>query len=185
VSDVVRTCANCGNVQTSGDFCEKCGTRMPAAAAVASSAAAYQAARPATPPPATPPPAAQQGYAQPANYGAPYGAQPGYSAPPAGQYGYAPAEEPYRRREPSGWGKLFDTSFQGFLTPATLKGVFWIMQGLIALYIVFNIVLVAMAGNKFTVIAFFIYLFVAFLWFFLVRVLFEVAATVMRMRNKD
>ena len=31
MADVERTCANCGNVQASGDFCEKCGTRMPAA----------------------------------------------------------------------------------------------------------------------------------------------------------
>jgi hypothetical protein len=53
VADVVKTCANCGNTQTTGDFCEKCGTRMPAAAPVAPAAAApaYTAPRPAAPQP--------------------------------------------------------------------------------------------------------------------------------------
>jgi Domain of unknown function (DUF4282) len=179
VTDVVRTCANCGNVQTSGDFCEKCGTRMPPAMAAASSAAAYQTAPPVTPPPAQP------SYSQQAGYGATYGAQPGYSAPPAGQYGYAPPEEAYRRRESGGWSKLFDSSFQGFVTPATLRAVYWIVLGLICLYVLFNIILVAMAGNRFTIIAFFISLFAAALWFFIARVFFELVATVMRMRNKE
>ncbi len=184
MSDVARTCANCGNVQTSGDFCEKCGTRMPSASAAASAAAAgaaYQAARPSAPPP----PTAQPGYSQQPGYGAQQGAQPGYGAPPAGQYGYAQAEEPYRRRESSGWGKLFDSSFQGFVTPATLRAVYWIVLGLIGLYVLFNIILVAMAGNRFTIIAFFISLFAAALWFFLARIFFELVATVMRMRSKE
>jgi hypothetical protein len=180
VSDVARTCANCGNVQTSGDFCEKCGTRMPAATAAAS-AAAYQTARP-----STPPPAAQPTYSQQAPYNSQYTAQPSYTPPPAApQYGYAPAEETYRRRETNGWGKLFDSSFQGFVTPATLRAVYWIVLGLIGLYVLFNIILVAMAGNRYTIIAFFISLFAAALWFFLARIFFELVATVMRMRNKD
>lgn len=180
MSDVARTCANCGNVQTSGDFCEKCGTRMPPAS-VAAGAAAYQTAPPSTPPP----PSVQPPYTQQAGYGNQYAAQPGYGAPAAGQYGYAPAEEPYRRRESSGWGKLFDSSLQGFVTPATLRAVYWIVLGLIALFVVFNIVFVAMAGNRFTVIAFFISLFLAGLWFFTTRILFELMATVMRQRNKE
>ena len=56
--------------------------------------------------------------------------------------------------------------------------------GLIGAYVLFNIVLVAMAANRFTIIAFFISLFVAGLWFFLSRVFFELIATVMRMRSK-
>jgi hypothetical protein len=183
VADVVRTCANCGNVQTSGDFCEKCGTRMPpaVAAAPAAAAAAYQAA---------PAPAAQPAYSQQPGYGAPpaggqYGAQPAYTAPPAaGQYGYAAPEDPYRRREAGGWGKLFDLSFQGFVTPTTLKQIYFVVLGLIGAYVLFNIVLVAMFANRFSIISFFISLFVAGLWFFLSRVFFELIATVMRMRSK-
>jgi hypothetical protein len=180
VSDVVRTCANCGNVQTSGDFCEKCGTRMPAAAA-----AAYQARPAAAPQAPPPPPSPQAGYAQSYGNQPGYGSQPGYSAPASAQYGYAPAEEQYRRRESSGWGKLFDLSFQGFVTPSTLKTVYLLVLGLIAAYVLFNIILVAMAANRFTIISFFVSLFAAALWFFLSRVFFELVATVMRMRNKD
>ncbi len=197
MADVERTCANCGNVQASGDFCEKCGTRMPAAPAqpapggMASevTAAAYQAPRAPAPPQAPPqapppPPGVQPGYAPQSGYAPGYGAQPGYGAPPAGQYGYSGAEEPPRRAS-SGWGRMFDLSFKGFITPSTLKATYVIVLGLIILYVVFNIILVAMAGNRFTVIAFFISLFVALLWFFVTRVLYELVATVMRMRNKS
>ena len=167
MADVVRTCANCGNTQTTGDFCEKCGTRMPAASAApaaAPAAAAYAAARPSTPPPTTPPP---------------YGTQPPYGAvPPVGapQYAYEPKRE--------GWGRLFDFSFQGFATPATLRTAYVVVVGLIGLYVLFNIIYVAMAGNRFSVIAFFISLFVAGILFFLSRVLFELMATVNRIRDR-
>ena len=191
MADVVRTCANCGNVQTSGDFCEKCGTRMPPATAAApvgaaaAGAAAYQAPRP-----STPPPSAQPAYSQQQSYGAQYGSQSSYSTPPAAQagqpqYGYAQGEEVYRRREANGWGKLFDLSFQGFVTPSTLKAVYMIVLGLIGAYVLFNIIYVAMFANRFTIISFFISLFVACLWFFLSRIFFELVATVMRMRSKD
>ena len=182
MADVERTCANCGNVQTSGDFCEKCGTRMPAAppAGAAGAAAAYQPARPAAPVQAPPPaPSSQPGYGSQAGYGA----QPGYSAPPAGQYGYAGGEQ--YRRESGGWGKLFDLSFQGFVTPKTIKAIYVVILGLIGLYVIFNIIYVAMAGNRYTVIEFFISLFVAGLWFFATRVLFELMATIMRGKNRD
>jgi antibiotic biosynthesis monooxygenase (ABM) superfamily enzyme len=89
------------------------------------------------------------------------------------------------RRVSTGWSRLFDLSFKGFLTPSTLKMTYVIVLSLIILYVVFNIILVAMAGNRFTVISFFISLFVAILWFFVTRVVFELVATVMRMRNKS
>ncbi len=139
--DVVKTCANCGNTQTTGDFCEKCGTRMPAAAPVAPAAAAAAAAYSA-PRPSTPPPAAPAGYAP----------QPQYGAAPPPQYGYS--------QERGGWSRLFDFSFQGFVTPGTLKTLYVINLALIVLYVLFNIIYVAMAGNRFSVIAFFISLFI-------------------------
>jgi hypothetical protein len=168
VADVVRICANCGNTQTTGDFCEKCGTRMPAASpaapvapvtAAAGPAAAYAAARPSAPP-VTAPPA--------------YGAQAQYGAP---QYGYA--------QERGGWGKLFDFSFQGFVTASTLKVLYIINLALIGLYVLFEIIYVAMTGDKYSVVQFFISLFVAAFWFFLSRIIFELMATAMRMGDKS
>ncbi|MBN1460360.1 MAG: DUF4282 domain-containing protein [Armatimonadetes bacterium] len=204
--DVVRTCANCGNTQTVGDFCEKCGTRMPAAAAPAASpaaspppgaapaaaapvaaAAAYTAARAATPPPTTPPPTAPPSYSAPQHGAAPqYGAEPQYGmqgqygAPAPGgaaQYGYA--------RDRSGWGKLFDFSFQGFVTEGTLKTLYIINLAAIGLFVLFQIIYVAMAGNRYTVIQFFIWLFAAVFWFFLSRIIFELMATAMRIRDRE
>lgn len=205
MADVVRTCANCGNTQTVGDFCEKCGTRMPAAAAApaapppaaappaaptppaasatapAAAAAAYTAARASTPPPTAPPASAPPSYAAP-QYGAPpqYAPQGQYGAAASGvppQYGYAP--------DRSGWGKLFDFSFQGFVTEGTLKTLYIINLAAIGLFVLFQIIYVAMAGNRYTVIQFFIWLFAAVFWFFLSRIIFELMATAMRIRDKD
>jgi hypothetical protein len=169
VADVVKTCANCGNAQTTGDFCEKCGTRMPAAAPApvtptppaAAAAAAYSAPRPPTPPSAAP-----SGYAP----------QPQYGAAPPPQYAYS--------QERVGWSRLFNFSFQGFVTSSTLKTLYVINLALIGLYVLFNIIYVAMAGNRFSVIAFFISLFAAGFWFFLSRIIFELMATAMRIRDK-
>lgn len=191
MADVVRTCANCGNVQAAGDFCEKCGTRMPAptaaepsVAAAAAAGAAKTAAPPSSPPPGPPPggpppsgppPTSPPPYAGRPQYAPPgqYGAQPQAGAP---QYGYAP--------DRGGWGKLFDFSFQGFVTAGTIKTLYIINLALIGLYVLFNIIYVAMTGNRYTVIQFFISLFVAAFWFFLSRVIFELMATAMRIRDK-
>lgn len=181
----VRTCANCGNTQTSGDFCEKCGTRMPAAAApvaatsaAAGAAAAYTAARPATPPPAASSSYTGQGpYGAAPQYAPPpqYGAQPGYQAPP---YGYAEPRD--------GWGKLFDFSFQGFITAGTLKTLYIINLGLIGAYLVFNIILAAISPFEggYVAMYFLISLFVTGFWFFLSRIIFELMATALRIREK-
>lgn len=191
MADVLRTCANCGHVQTVGDFCEKCGTRLPAAPAAAAAAPAATAAAaasaaghlstpppggppPTTPPPTTPPPASPSSATPP-----PYGGQAHYSAAPqygAPQYGYA--------EERGGWGKLFDFSFQGFVTPGTLKTLFIVNLAAIGLFVLFHIIYVAMNGSRYTVIAFFIALFTAVFWFFLSRVIFELMATAMRIRDK-
>jgi len=166
VADVLRTCANCGNMQVSGDFCEKCGTRMPAAPAPGT-AAAYSSAQAPAPGPAAPP----QSYAPRAPYGA--------STPPEPQYGYAaPASEQYR----SGGQGLF--GFQGSLKRSTLKMLWWVVLGLIGLYVLFNIILVAMAGNKFTIVEFFISLFFAGFLFVASWALFEGVGLALRLRDK-
>ena len=171
MADVVRTCANCGNTQTTGDFCEKCGTRMPAASAApaaAPAAAAYAAARPSTPPPTTPPP---------------YGTQPPYGAvPPVGapQYAYEPKRE--------GWGRLFDMSFKGFATPSTLKSVYLVVVLLIGLFLVFSIIYGAIYAGKadagLGVMWIFMGLFSSAVLFFVNRLLFELITTVNDIRDR-
>ena len=166
MADVLRTCANCGNMQASGDFCEKCGTRMPAAPAPAAAAAYAPAPAPAPGPAAPAPPYAPR---------APYGA----TTPPEPQYGYAaPPREQYR----GGGQGLF--SFGGSITRSTLKLLWWIVLGLIGLYVLFNIISVAMNGNKYTVIAFFASLFFSGFLFVASWVLFEGVGLALRMRDK-
>ena len=133
--------------------------------AAGGAAAAYTAARPPAPAPAAPQP--------------PYAGQPQYGAAPPGapQYGYV--------KESGPWGRLFDFSFQGFVTPSSLKMLYIIVLGLIGLYVLFNIILVAMIGGRYAVISFFISLCAAVLWFFLSRVFFELMATVLRIRDKN
>ena len=124
MADVERTCANCGHIQATGDFCEKCGTRMPAASAAAGVAAAGAgvaaagagAAPPAGSPPPPPPPA--------------YGAQSQYGAPP-------PRRTEQRR---SFWARLFDFSFEEFITPTIIKVLFIVSMVVIALSVLGMIV---------------------------------------------
>lgn len=173
MTDPVKTCTNCGNTQADGEFCEVCGTRMPEAA---------------QPVPAQPA-AAQPAAAQPA--GATWAASAGAGA--AGQ-GYAPQGYPQGpgyyapQQMPGGdqgsWGKLFDLSFQGFIGKSTLKTVYAVIMGLIGLWVIFEIVLVAMLGGKYAVISFFISIFMAGFCFFISRVVFELMATVMNLRDK-
>ncbi len=162
MADFVKTCANCGNVQATGDFCEKCGTRMPAvatlagpptgtagavpgaeAAAAAAGAAAGQSApgapgvepvsaAAATPPPYTPPPytAAPQGQAGP-QYGGPVS---GSGVPPYGGGPGGPGYPDYDYARDKGFfGRLFDLSFQEFITPSIIKILFIISMVVIAL----------------------------------------------------
>ena len=78
---------------------------------------------------------------------------------------------------------MFD--FAGMLTRGRLKLLWWIVLGLIGLYVLFNIIYVAMAGNRFTVIAFFISLFVAGFMFVVSWVLFEGLGIALHLRDKS
>jgi len=170
VADVIRTCANCGNTQATGDFCEKCGSRMPAATAAEGAAAAYSAAYQAPPSPgAYQPGAYQSGTYQP-------GTPPPYAYGVQPQYGY--------QKEPSSWNKLFDLSFQGFATPPVLRVLFFILLGLIGLFLILSIVYGALMGARFGVLYIFIALITAVLWFFWTRLLLELIATAQRVRDR-
>jgi hypothetical protein len=96
VANVARTCANCGYSQATGDFCDNCGTRLPPATA------AYEQSRPSGPPPASPPP---------------YGTTSGYSGPPP-RYSRTSRRDTPRR---GFFGRLFDFSFEEFITPSIIK----------------------------------------------------------------
>ena len=124
MADVVRTCTNCNMVQATGEFCERCGTRLPAVVAattpVETSAATqgaptYQAA------PAQGTPAPYQNTPQP-QYAAPKGPNP--------------------------FEKLFDLSFQGYVTRGSLR-VLWISTLiLLAVFFVFSLIFFAIAADK-------------------------------------
>jgi len=173
VTDVMRTCSNCGNTQAAGDFCEKCGTRLtapPVEGAAAAYSATYQA------PPA--PGAYQAGTYQPGTY------QPGAyppGAPP--QYQYAPQAQYAPPREPGPWSKLFDLSFQGFITPATIKVLYFIMLGAIGVFFVFSIVWGFMFTGRIGAMWLFATIALAALFFFATRILFELVATALRVRD--
>jgi hypothetical protein len=195
VSDDKKTCANCGNTQAAGDFCEKCGTRFTPAAeeAAPSTEQAAQAAESATPPadeaaaaagapPAPSPVPPAPGTYQPGAY------QPGAYAPGAPPYPYPPQAQYAPPRPPGPWSKLLDTSFQGFLTAETLKTLWFIVLGIIGLYSLFGIIYGAIAAAKaggWQCLWIFITLATAAFLFFISRMVFEMAATLLKLRDKS
>ncbi len=158
MADIMRTCANCGNAQATGDFCEKCGTRMPAAAAAAA------AARPSSPPPSAPPP-----------YGAQtqHGDSPQYGGPP--RYNY-PEERGF-------FGRLFDFSFKEFITPSIIKVLFIISIVVIGLSWLAGVILGFMASAGLGVGYLIGGLIGAFLAILYVRVLLEVFVVFFRIHD--
>jgi hypothetical protein len=179
VTDVMKTCANCGNTQATGDFCEKCGTRL-APPAAEGAAAAYDATYQAPPaqgaypqgayppgayPPGAYPPGAYQQQGTPPPYG--YGVQAQYGPP----------------REPGPWSKLFDLSFQGFVTPATIKVLYFIILGAIGVFFVFSIVWGFMFTGKIGGMWLVATIAITAFLFFMSRILFELVATTLRVRE--
>jgi hypothetical protein len=120
----VKTCANCGNTQATGDFCEKCGTRMPAAPPPAASTAQYGTPRASGPSTGGQPTGGQPSYSSP-TYGPPSYGPPGYGSPP----GYD-----YPRRK-GFFSRLFDLSFEEFITPSIIKILFIISMIVIGLWV--------------------------------------------------
>lgn len=123
MADSVRTCTNCGNVQATGEFCERCGTRLPAATD-------------ATTPAETP--LAEQASAD-------------QTAPPQGtstSYQYAPQPQYAAPKGPSPLERLFDLSFQGYVTRSSLR-VLWISTlVLLGVFFVLSLIFFAVAAAK-------------------------------------
>lgn len=135
-----RTCTNCGNQQASGAFCERCGTRLPELQAAQPAVEAPPAAPPApepTPAPVAPP-------AAPPASAAPVASQQP-SAPP---YPYAAQPQPAVPRVPGPFSKLFDLSFQGFVTRDSLRLLFMATLILLGVYWVFALIFGILAAVK-------------------------------------
>lgn len=197
MADVVRTCANCGNAQASGDFCERCGNRLPSvaaaaaavpAAATAAAAAAVTAAANAAAvdaPPAVqsaayqvPPPqgAYQAGAYQP-------GAYPPGTPPP---YGYGAQAQYAAPKEPSPFAKLVDLNFQGFVTRGSLKLLYVTTFILLGVFLVLSIIFFAIAADRvgaYWCIGIFSSLVVAALMIMWTRIMLELTMTVSKVRE--
>jgi len=108
-----RSCPQCGHAQAGGEFCEVCGTRLAAAAAAGFPPAGGAGGA------APPPPVSGPGAATP----------PPYAAQPQPVYGGYPAGG----QEPGFFAKLFDFSFENFITPTIIKALFIIYIVVVAL----------------------------------------------------
>jgi Domain of unknown function (DUF4282) len=149
VADELKTCANCGNVQATGAFCEACGTKLPAATAAAAAETSAPSAEPTAP------------VAAPI---APVAAGPGAPPPPAG----------YDITGKSFWSKFFDLSFKEYITPSVIRVLFIVIMVVIGLSVIGGIVVgfTASAGTGvFALIGGLIYGFLSLLF---ARVLLEV-----------
>jgi len=157
VAEAMKTCANCGHMQATGDFCEACGSRLPVAEA------APVATAPTPPPPPPPPPT---------------------SPPYAGQPPYAYAPGPYADVTSKGfWGRFFDFSFKSFVTPSLIKVLFIVFMVVIGLSVLGMIIMgftMSAATGVFFLIGGIIYGFLALLW---ARVVLEIVITFFRIHE--
>jgi hypothetical protein len=167
VAGEVRTCANCGNKQAAGDFCERCGTRLPAAEAtppVVETPAAPTAA------PVVAGTEQQAAYQQPSPPPYQQAAQPQYSPP----------------REPGPFSKLFDLSFQGFVTRDSLRALFTTTLVLLGAYWLFALIFGIVAAAKFQAvwcIGIFSSLVLVTLMIIWTRIMMELTMTVSKMHE--
>ncbi len=152
----IRTCTNCGSQQATGAFCERCGTRLP-----------------------------EPGDVQPAA-GAPPAPAPAALQPAAPPYQYAAPAQPMVPRVPGPFSKLFDLSFQGFVTRDSLRLIFTTTLGLLAVYWVFALIFGIVAAVKFQAvwcIGIFSSLILVSLMIIWTRVMMELTMTVSEMRE--
>lgn len=168
MADPIKTCTNCGQSQTTGDFCEGCGTRLPAAAA------------------ATPPP-----YAAPPQYGAPPPGAPQYGAAQTGAY--PPPQAPYAPPQYAApgpprddvWSGLGDFTFRRFPTPGLTK-LAWILAMIwVALSLIISIWVISDGwGGGISVFLLLRAIAVAVFTLVVVRVGLEAALALHRIREK-
>lgn len=195
MAELVKTCANCGNVQVSGEFCEKCGMRMPAAAAssspppastsgpsetAAGAAAAGAAAAGSTPPPYAAP---QYASAQQGQTGPQYGTTG--SGPGGPSYGPGPQNYGYSgySQKRGFFGRLFDFSFEEFITPSIIKILFIISIVVIGLGVLGGIIVGFMSGVGTGFFFLIGGLIGGFLWILYVRVLLELFIVFFRIHD--
>ena len=164
MTDVMKTCANCGNPQATGDFCDNCGTRLPPAGPAAGGAAAYAAPRPSAPAPAS---------------RSPYGTESRYDDPPQ-QYSRTSRREPPRR---GFFARLFDFSFEEFITPSIIKVLFIIAMVVIGLSVLGGIIVGFMSSAGLGVAALIGGLIFGFFALLYARVILEVFIVFFRIRD--
>jgi hypothetical protein len=157
VAGDAKTCTKCGNRQTTGDFCEKCGTRLPL----------EETAPPAPDATAT---ASQTADAQPAPPPYQQQAQPRYVTV----------------RIPIAFGRLFDTSLQGFVTRESARPLFVTILALLGVYWLFALIFGIVAAVKiggYWCIGIFSSLILVSLMIVWTRMLMELATTVSNWRE--
>jgi hypothetical protein len=164
VPDASRVCPNCGNAQATGNFCEKCGTHMPPIVSAEPEAGGASPAYGATPQGAAP---------------LRYASQPQYDArgPSFAPPGY------HYSQEKSFFGRLFDMSFQEFITPSIIKVLFIISMVIICLSVLGGIVVGFMASGGQGVLMLIGGLIFGFLMLLYVRVLLELAIVFFRIHD--
>lgn len=167
MTDPIMTCANCGHAQTTGEFCEKCGTRVSAAAAAAGAAAGAAvtgaAAGYTTAPGPTPPS---------------YGGRPPYGTPPPGAPQYA-----YPQGDRGFWSRFFDFSFEEFITPSLVKVLFIIAMVVIGLGVLAGIIAGFVSSGVYGIFVLIAALIAGFIYLLLARVSLEMIVIFFRIRD--
>lgn len=178
MADVVKTCTNCGNAQKTGDFCEKCGTRLPSAVAAAAAPAAA-----ATTPVEAPPAAQNAAYQVPPPPGVYQQGAYQQAAPPP--YQYAAQPQAAAPKGPNPFENLFDLSFQKYVTRGSLK-VLWISSLiLLGVFFVLSLIFFAIAadGAAYWCIGIFSTLVLVALMLMWTRIMLELTMTVSKVRE--
>lgn len=205
MTDPIKTCANCGHTQSSGDFCEACGTRLPAvappppppmppsppastvtaderapdvASGSATAAGGVAAGAAAAYASASKPPSGpppMTGQTPP-----PYG---GYSASQGGGYSPPPVHTAPPRRGDGFWSRFFDLSFEHFITPSIIKILFIIAMVVIGLGVLAWIIVGFVAFGALGIFTLIGALIGGFLYLLMARVFLEMVVVFFRIRD--
>jgi len=179
VADMEKTCANCGHKQTSGDFCEACGTRLPVAQPAETAAAAgYGAAggvgTTGTPPPSSPPPRAST--PPPYTGGSQYGGPPPMAPPPGASPRYSEGR--------GFWSRFFDFSFHEFITPSLIKVLFILAVVVIGLGVLVSIIMGFVTSGVYGIFFLIAALIAGFIYLLLARVGLEMVIIFFRIHDQ-
>lgn len=170
-----KICPQCAHGQAEGDFCEVCGTRLQAAPPPVPPAQPVY-----NPPPAAAPAAGTAAYPPPV-MPAPVAATP----PPRPQYapGYYPPQGYQAPAAERGFfTRLFDFSFESFITPAIIKVLFIIYIVLVGLGALAAIIAAFTQGAVYGIVTLlilapigaFLYILMGRVWLELIIILFRI-----------